>query len=140
MNQKLVQVFYQLGLVSQIFVKIMLHYKVTRYTKDYEPISYTFSTLDAAKNGISTVSRSKRKNGSVYTIDCEGVTIEVIAETDGFVPYTDTNVPYPNDSHPNKIRMNINDIPEFFGKDLCERFRRWMDFYNQGIIFYEEHE
>lgn len=118
----------------------MLKYKVTRYTKDYEPISCTFLTLDAAKNCIFTASRVKRKNGSVYTIDCEGKTIEVVAETDGFVPYPDAKVPQPNDSHPDKIWMNINDIPEFFGNDPCERFRRWMNFYNQGIVFYEKYE
>lgn len=116
----------------------MLKYKVTRYTKGYEPISFTFLTLDAAKNCISTASRIKRKNGSVYTIDYEGTTIEVVAETDGFVLYPDTKVPQPNDSHQDKVWMNINDIPEFFGDDSGERFRRWMNFYNQGIVFYKK--
>jgi len=113
-----------------------MSYTVTRYTIGYEPLSAQYATLEDAKNAISNVSKSKRKNKSIYTIDKDDTTIEVVAETDGFVP--PNNVLQPNDSHPDKIWMNIDEIPEIFGDDINERFNRWMNFYNNGIIFYSD--
>lgn len=120
-------------------------YTITKYTRGEAPVAVCKNLngdiSDENYKRICSHLREQYNNGIfITTNNINGMVIDMFANISDFVPYPDpdTNVPQPNDSHPDKIWMSMDDIPEFFGEDECERFKRWMNFYNNGIIFYKD--
>ena len=37
------------------------------------------------------------------------------------------------------IWVSEDDIPDFLGNDICEKFKKWDEFRKQGIIWYNKH-